>query len=112
MGELMQPGMLRKAQNWTLTMSGHAERVGMIALFWNYAEPNVYKDEEALRLPVQSGEDFDIELVVNGDAGKAQLKNKGELIEELTFTPSNHKGLYLILQDAEIILNHIKVVKN
>ena len=112
MGELMQPGMLRKAQNWTLTLSGHAERVGMIALFWNYAEPNVYKDEEALRLPVQSGEDFDIELVVNGDAGKAQLKNKGELIEELTFTPSHHKGLYLILQDTEIILNHIKVVKN
>ena len=112
MGELMQPGMLRKAQNWTLTLSGHAERVGMVGLFWNYAEPNVYKDEEAFRLPVQSGEDFDIELVVNGDAGKAQLKNKGELIEELTFTPSHHKGLYLILQDAEIILNHIKVVKN
>lgn len=112
MGELMQPGMLRKAQNWTLYMRGHAERAGMIALFWNYANPSEYNDTEALRLPVQDGEDFDIEFIVKGDVGKAMLKNKGELTQELTFTPSQHKGLYLILQNADIILNHIKVVKN
>ena len=112
MGELMQPGMLRKAQNWTLTLSGHAERAGVTGLFWNYDRPDVYKEEEVLHLPVQDGEDFDIEFIVNGDAGKAILKNKGEFIEELTFTPSHHKGLYLILKDAEISLNHIKVVKN
>ena len=112
MGELMQPGMLRKAQNWTLTLSGHADRAGMTALFWNYNRPDVYKDEETLRLPVQDGEDFDIELIVNGEAGKALLKNKGELTQELTFTPSQHKGLYLILQNADITLTHIKVVKN
>ncbi len=112
MGELMQPGMLRKAQNWTLYMRGHAERAGMIALFWNYANPSEYNDTEALRLPVQDGEDFDIEFIVEGDVGKAMLKNKGELTQELTFTPSQHKGLYLILQNADITLKHIKVVKN
>ena len=112
MGELMQPGMLRKAQNWTLTLSGHAERVGMAALFWNYADPSEYNDEEALRLPLQRGEDFAIEFVVNGDTGKAILKNKGELIQELTFTPAKRRGLYFILQDADVTLTHIKVVKN
>ena len=112
MGELMQPGMLRKAQNWTLYMRGHAERAGMIALFWNYANPSEYNDTEALRLSVQDGEDFDIEFIVEGDVGNAMLKNKGELIQKLTFTPSQHKGLYLILQNADITLKHIKVVKN
>ena len=112
MGEIMQPGMLRMAQNWTLTLSGHAERVGMAGLFWNYADPSVYDAEQVLKLPPQSGEDFALELIVNGNEGKAALKNKGELIQELTFTPAERKGLYLILKDADITLNHIKVVKN
>ncbi len=112
MGELMQPGMLRKAQNWTLTLNGHAERMGTAALFWNYADPSEYNDAEALRLPLQPGEDFAIEFIVNGDAGKAELKNKGELIEELTFTPAKRRGLYFILKDADVTLHHIKVIKN
>ncbi len=112
MGELMQPGMLRQAQNWTLNMSGHAERLGTAALFWNYADPSVYNEDEALKLPLRSGEDFAIELIVNGDAGKAELKNKGELIEELTFTPAQRRGLYFILKDADVTLHHIKVIKN
>ncbi len=112
MGEIMQPGMLRAAQNWTLTLNGYAERMGEAALFWNYADPSEYKDEETLKLPLQSGEDFAIEFVVNGDTGTAVLKNKGELIKELTFTPAYRKGLYFILKDADVTLHHIKVVKN
>lgn len=109
--ELMQPGMLRTAQNWTLTLRGHADCVGEAALFWNYADPSVYKEEEVLPLPLQSGEDFDIELIVDGDAGRARLKNQGRLIRELTFTPASRKGLYLILREADVTVTHIRVVK-
>ena len=109
--ELMQPGALCMAESFTVRLVGFAERVGTAAMFWNYATPTVYCEEEALDLGLCAGEEFDLQLMVDGTAKRVSLQKNGKELHQAEFTPATQRGLYLILKDSEIVLHSVQVTR-
>lgn len=109
---LMESGMFRTTQKWTAELTGCADNVEEAYLTWDYDYPEVFNPEAALALPVVNGEEFDFQISVDCDAGKASLSSNGSLVQEFAFPVEWKKGLYFVIKNADITLKHIRVVKN
>ena len=107
--ELMQPGMLRRAEDYRLEMRVSVQKTGFAALFWNYEKPWEYDDDKALQLPLDEGEECDIVLDVAG--GHAVLYKNGVRICEKDEEKAPRRGLYLILKDTKIVVRAAKAVR-
>ena len=109
---LMEPGMFCAAQKWTVALKGRANAVEEAFLTWNYVYPEAFKAEEALPLPMIDGEEFDFQVSVDCDAGKAILTNNGNIVQEFSFPVEWKKGLYFVIKNGDITMKHIRVVKD
>lgn len=107
--ELLQPGMLRRADGYRLEMRLFAEKTGTAALFWNYEKPWEFDAERALGLPLQEGAESEIRLEVS--LGHARLYQNGALICEKNEEKAAQRGLYLILKDVKITVRAARVMR-
>ena len=104
--------MFGTTQKWTVDLKGFANEVEEAYLTWNYVYPEAFKAEEALPLPMVDGEEFDFQVSVDCDAGKAILTNNGNIVQEFSFPMEWKKGLYFVIKNGDITMKHIRVVKD
>jgi len=124
MCQIVLPGLLRSASDWTLTLKGfvnaftgvcsseEGEEVSQMSLFLNWKWPAKWAETEAMRLPLVPGEVFVLRLEVRAEAGGVRLFSHGEQILEENFSSIPETAIYLALQNVDITMEHICVVKN
>ena len=106
----VQEGLLRKNPDYTLTVSGMIETAESVALFYDYTKPTVYDEASVLPLDLPKGVPFTFSLRTDSKHNKAFLSVCGKEETELPYREP--AGLYLLIKDAKLTINGVRVVRN
>ena len=108
--EFVQPGQMELAKDFTLTLAGRLEKdTEKFGLFWNYTSPTIFSEEHALWLQPAGDGSFVFTLKADATEKKAQLFLYDTCVCEMPYETSG--GLYFILKNGKVTLEHIKVSK-